>query len=92
MDAKDCVSAIPVASRLSRTATDGTWERKVRCGSCVGVVKAWVEAECVSVGISASWPSRAAVCSLCCSWLWFLLFSPIASAKAYSATGEHHQL
>ena len=66
MDAKDCVSRFFVALLwLSGSAADGAWEGKIGWDSCVGVVKVWVEAEdCVSVGISASWPSRAAVCSL----------------------------
>ncbi len=64
VDAKDCVSAVAVALWLS----DGTWEGKVGWDFCVGVIKGSVEAkDCVSVSISASWPSRAAVCSLCCS-------------------------
>lgn len=68
VDAKDCVSAVPVGLCLRGSAADGAWEKKAEWDSCVGVVKASVELkDCVSVGMSASWPSRTAVCSLCCS-------------------------
>ena len=90
VDAKDCVSAVAVALWLSGSAGDGAWEGKIGCDSRVGVAKASVEAiGCVSVGISASWPSSAAVCSLCFSRL-SLLSPPIASARAYSASDSHH--
>ena len=70
VDARDWVSAVAVALWRSDGAPDGAWEGKVGCDSCVGVAKASVETEdCVSVGISASWPWRAAVCSLSCSRL-----------------------
>lgn len=68
VDANDCVLAVPVGLCLSRSPADGAWEGKFGWDSWVGVVNVSVEVkECVSVGISASWPSRAAVCSLCCS-------------------------
>ena len=68
VDAKGVVSAVAVALRLSRGAEEAASEKITCWNSCVGVVKVSVEVnECVSVGISASWPSRAAVCPLVCS-------------------------
>ena len=68
VDAKEGVFAVAVALRLSGGAEEVAAEENVGWNSCVGVVKVSVEVnECVSVGISASWPSRAAVCPLICS-------------------------
>lgn len=55
VDARDCVSAVPVTWCLLGTAAEGWLEGKAEWDSCVGVVKVSVEAkDCVSVGISAS--------------------------------------
>ena len=68
VDARGGVSTVAVALGLlvggAETASDGI----VGGNSCVGVVKVSVEVkEYVSVGISASWPWKAAVCPLVCS-------------------------
>ena len=70
VDAKEDVSAVAVALRFSRGAEEVAPLENGGWNSCVGVVKVSVEVnESVSVGISASWPWRAAVCPLVCSRL-----------------------
>ena len=65
---KESVSAVAVALRLSGGAEEVSSEENVGWNSCVGVVQVSVEVnEYVSVGISASWPSKAAVCPAICS-------------------------
>ena len=68
VDAKEGVSVVAVALRLPGGAEEVAPEKITGWNSSVGVVKVSVEVnECVSVGISASWPSRAAVCPFVCS-------------------------
>ena len=66
VDAKEGVSTVAVASLGG--AEERASEGIAGGNSCVGVVKVSVEVnEYVSVGMSASWPWKAAICPLVCS-------------------------